>query len=125
LLYFQVDLGFLHVPVLGGLSGIVILGAAHRRGSSLLEARFFTFMGDLSYAFYLFHWIAIVAVINLLQFLAVPGTPLRAIACALLTFTLATAASALSFRFFERPFLQAKRRFAKVLSGRDADPDER
>jgi len=74
----------------------------------LLRLRPIVYVGTISYGMYLYHLIALHPVDLLLRRagLEVPG--LRFLACALLTIAIA----GLSYRFFERPFLRLKERFA-------------
>lgn len=85
---------------------------------SLLTRRFFKFMGDISYSFYLTHSIALILIINALVFLA-PDLFGKPILFTLLMFVVSTpicmGIAYYSYRFIELPGIRAGKRFSKFI----------
>jgi peptidoglycan/LPS O-acetylase OafA/YrhL len=80
-----------------------------------LEARAFDVLGRISYGLYVYH----PAVIHLLATVWISDSPSgwNTAAIFLTAFGLTVGVAGLSHRFFERPFLRWKDRFAVVRSG--------
>jgi peptidoglycan/LPS O-acetylase OafA/YrhL len=103
---------------------VLIMNIAINPNSLLrLENSFFRFMGELSYGLYVFHWFLIVAVLNLFaRGGGISNLFVRNLALYGAVFGLTTAVAALSYRWFERPFLRRKEKFSVILSGEAARP---
>jgi peptidoglycan/LPS O-acetylase OafA/YrhL len=89
---------------------VILMNVALNPRSLLkLENRFFRFMGEISYGFYVFHWLVLVVCIN--SFVALGGIQhefLRSVVLLLSTFGLTTILAAFSFLHWERRFLRRK-----------------
>lgn len=99
---------------------IIILNVAANENSLLkLRASGFTLLGNISYAMYLLHEIALGAVMRLIA--AATGGPVAGLTANVALYaggSIATIALAtLAYKFYERPFLRLKDRFAVVKSG--------
>ena len=103
---------------------ILIMNVSHNPASLLrLENPVFNFMGEISYGLYVYHWIVIVAVLNVLGRMGGIESPvLRNLVVYVLVSVLTTAVAGLSYRLLERPFLKMKDSFAVILSGSAARP---
>jgi len=98
---------------------IVILNVAVNEHSLLkLRAPAFTLLGNISYAMYLLHEIAIGAVMRLITFIT--GSPVVGVAANVALYVLGSAATiavaTVAYKFYERPFLRLKSRYAVVKS---------
>jgi peptidoglycan/LPS O-acetylase OafA/YrhL len=82
-------------------------------GSSLAPG-WLRYLGKISYGLYVFHGIALYLVVHI--FGGYVHTLRQFIAYWWLSLALTTAMSAVSYRFFESPFLRLKERFARVKS---------
>lgn len=105
------------------LFSLVILNVASNPRSFLkLRHRVFDGLGRVSYGIYVYHPLVAAAVIGFLGPTLAPRLSRLGLAAAVLLLTgLGTVSiAALSYRFFERPFLGLKRRFAVVSSGEEA-----
>lgn len=108
---------FLHYEIYAVLFGILICNfAANPNRIFSLETPWLNYLGEISYGLYMFHTLAIVASIRLLQqthllneWLLYP-----------LVLTVAVTLAGLSYRFLERPFIRIKKKYAKIISGKDA-----
>jgi peptidoglycan/LPS O-acetylase OafA/YrhL len=99
------------------LFALLILNfAANDRIGWSLEFEPFHYLGKISYGLYMFHPIAIFATLHLFGPLGWTHNSFVYPTCVLATIGLA----AVSYRFFESPFLRLKDRFANVLSGEGA-----
>ncbi len=110
----------LHYTLQSCLFAAFILNtAANPRSLIRLEGTALTWLGNISYAMYVFHEVAIKAVIEWLR--RSTGTTFEtlganaALYAASIALTILLAAAV--FRFFERPFLRLKQRYAVVPSG--------
>ena len=103
---------------------IIIMNIAANESSLLkLRAPFYTRLGNISYAMYLLHEVAIGAVMRLIRAAGVsePGVAANAaLYFGGITATLVLAAVA--YRFFELPFLRLKDRYTVIGSGPDRKP---
>lgn len=101
---------------------IIILNVALNPASLVrTENRFMRFMGEISYGFYVFHWLAIILCINTLAYLGgIENGSLRNIVLLISTFTLTTGLASLSFFCWERHFLRLKTKFSPVVAGFNA-----
>ncbi|MEI8376493.1 MAG: acyltransferase [Planctomycetota bacterium] len=107
----------LHYEFYAVLFALLILNfAANDRIGWSLEFEPFHYLGKISYGLYMFHPIAISVALRLLSRLGWTHDIAIYPACTLATIGLA----AVSYRFFESPFLRMKDRFAEVVSGESA-----
>jgi peptidoglycan/LPS O-acetylase OafA/YrhL len=98
------------------LFAVLLLNLAANPASLVsLECPPLRYLGKISYGIYMFHPLAITAAIVSLSALGHASSPAIHTLSALLTLLLA----ALSYSFFERPFLRVKTRFTTVASGDD------
>jgi peptidoglycan/LPS O-acetylase OafA/YrhL len=97
------------------LFGIIILNIATKKNPLIkLENRFFTFLGQISYGLYVYHWIIILAIIEILK-QNLPNYNENILVVNLILYTgsisLTVFISYLSYEYFEKPFLKIKRKF--------------
>jgi len=103
---------------------VLIMNIAINPNSLLrLEYPVFRFMGEISFGLYVYHWFLIVVVLNLIARMGgIPNLFLRNLVVYGAVFGLTTTVAALSYRWFERPFLRRKEKFSVILSGDAARP---
>ncbi len=83
-----------------------------------LENRFFRYMGEISYGFYVFHWLVIVICTNTLVAMGgIEHAFTRSVVLFASTFTLTTALASLSYFLWERRFLRLKAKSTTVVAG--------
>lgn len=89
---------------------VILMNVALNPRSLLkLENRFFRFMGEISYGFYVFHWLVLVVCINSLEALGgIQHEFFRSVVLLLSTFGLTTLLASFSFFYWERRFLLRK-----------------
>lgn len=127
LIFFTPDVVQDGVHLLYSLSFLVIIMNVSLNGGSFLklENRLMNFLGEISYGLYMYHMFIIVLVIRLIYPYLSRISPLLADAGVYSGAILLTVlVSAVSYRYFERPFIRLKRRFALVKSGSDARKEE-
>ncbi len=94
------------------LFGVIILNAATNPKNILkLENPLLNFLGRISYGLYMYHSVIIVLVLILIKDSF--SDPLIHIISIALTIIIA----ALSYKYFEYPFIKMKRPFSKIMSG--------
>jgi len=98
-------------------SAVILELAANPTPLFSLEQPWLVALGRISYGLYVFQTFAIVATLLLAHRMGLEGVLLQ-LFLYLGAFALTTIAAALSYRFFESPFLEMKSRFAVVPSGR-------
>lgn len=83
-----------------------------------LENRFFRYMGEISYGFYVFHWLVIVICTNTLVAMGgIEHAFTRSVVLFASTFTLTTALASLSYFLWERRFLRLKAKNTTIVAG--------
>ena len=83
-----------------------------------LENRFFRYMGEISYGFYVFHWLVIVICINTLGALGgIEHEFTRNVVLLIATFGLTTIFASLSYYLWERRFLKLKAKCTALATG--------
>jgi len=96
-----------------GAAGMLVLALRSRRAGAVFSLRPLRWTGRISYGIYVYHMVVILAVRELL------GEPASIVAWAMYL-TLAAggtlALAALSYRYFERPFLILKARRSRIVS---------
>jgi len=99
------------------LFGILICNfAANPRRIFSMETAWSSYLGKISYGLYMYHPLAIVLSIRLLQSLgAMSGSLLYPLAC-----LMTVAIAALSYEAFEKRFIRKKLRFSALISGDNA-----
>jgi len=108
---------YLHYETYAMLFAVLILNfSANKSIGWSMEFEPCHYLGKISYGLYLLHPVAVVASIHLLGTVGWTRDVYLYPTCLLGTIGLA----ALSYRFFESPFLLLKHRFAVVVSGEDA-----
>ena len=106
---------FFNYEVYSVLFGIVICNLALNpdRIIDFEKFRFMNYLGKISYGLYMFHTTIIVLLINvLMKFNCMSSYLLYP-----LSFTTTILIASISYRFFEKPFIQLKMRFSTVISG--------
>ena len=99
-------------------AAIIMNVGLNPRSLVTLENRFFRFMGEISYGFYVFHWLAIVICMNLLTYWGgISNSQLRNVLLLGSTFALTTAFASLSYYAWERRFLRLKAQHATIDAG--------
>ena len=104
---------------------LLILGVSQGQTRKILEHKYFIFLGNISYGFYLYHMVCVVLIIKLMPDSInywcahnPNGVWLMNILYYVGALILTTAISAISYQFVERPFLRLKTKFAVVKSGK-------
>ncbi len=106
--------GFFHYQVFALLFGVIIFNLATNKASIIkLEFAPLSYLGKISYGLYMYHPIAIVLAIKLM--LAIGGINNWILYPLALAFTIFIAA--LSYRYFETPFMRLKKKHTRVESG--------
>jgi peptidoglycan/LPS O-acetylase OafA/YrhL len=105
--------------LVSALFGMALLGALIAlqlgvgRIPRVIDNRWTNFMGERSYAFYLMHIAVILGVIDLLG--ADAGTPALIVGMLVIAFPVTVALAALSWKYYERPFLERRLPWAPGL----------
>lgn len=103
---------------------IIILNVATNENSLLkLRGRVFDFLGRISYGIYMYHLMCIALTFHVLdQFLVFPAMleGWQTLLLYLISIPLTIAVSSLSYFYFEKKFIQRKRKYTTVISGEDA-----
>jgi peptidoglycan/LPS O-acetylase OafA/YrhL len=97
------------------LFGLIILNVATKSNPIIkLENRFLTFLGQISYGLYVYHWIIILTIIEILKQKFSNYIENKFIMNLILytgSISLTVLISYLSYQYFEKPFLKIKRKF--------------
>jgi peptidoglycan/LPS O-acetylase OafA/YrhL len=122
---FSLKLGALENTVWGAAYALLILNIATNPKSIVkLERPWLDALGQTSYGIYLYHSFAVAGVLMLLLRLQERGLEISALAFDSILYvsaiSLTLAISWISYHYYERPFLQLKKRFAVVASRADA-----
>jgi peptidoglycan/LPS O-acetylase OafA/YrhL len=109
--------------IYASLCAVIVVNITHDLGlSDPMESRFFFFMGQISYGFYVYHSIVLFLLIRVLVYGL--GMDKLGITFALILygagFVLTTLVSYISYHYFESKFLAFKKRFTTIISGNDA-----
>jgi peptidoglycan/LPS O-acetylase OafA/YrhL len=98
------------------LFAIVILNLASNQKTILrLENKVFSYLGQISYGLYMYHYVMISLSLKMLAGMGVVNNVLIYILSLFLTVLI----SSISYEFFEKRFLKLKPKFSKILSGND------
>ncbi|HTN25642.1 MAG TPA: acyltransferase [Solirubrobacteraceae bacterium] len=95
------------------LAALIALQLGVGKIPRIIDNRWTNFMGERSYAFYLMHIAVILLVIDLIG--ADAGTPALIVGMLVIAFPVTVALSALSWKFYERPFLERRLPWAPGL----------
>jgi peptidoglycan/LPS O-acetylase OafA/YrhL len=97
---------------------LIIMNVALNSKSFLkLENRFFRFMGEISYGFYVFQWMCNVICVNLyLKWGGISNPVFGGIVLLVGDFALTTLLAVISYRYLEQPFLRLRLRFSPIRS---------
>jgi peptidoglycan/LPS O-acetylase OafA/YrhL len=108
---------FFQLEVYSLLFGIIIFNLALNKDRIInLEYKWLDYMGKISYGLYIYQVIAIIIVMNtLLRFNVFNNVVLY-----VLTIAITIVLAALSYRFFEKPFVAKKLKFSVLVSGDNA-----
>ncbi|HET6991210.1 MAG TPA: acyltransferase, partial [Bacteroidia bacterium] len=101
---------------------VIIMNVALNPRSFLkFETRSLNFLGNISYAMYMFHMFIVVMVLRIVpSFVNIHNTIVANIAYYSLSFGLTIGFCALSYYLYEKPFIRLKKKFTSILSGSDA-----
>lgn len=106
IIVFNVEISFGNSVLYAFHFGVIILSLVYNpKLKNLLENRVFNYLGKISYGLYMYHQILIVFTINVLLKLNIINNYLIYILSIILTIII----SAISYRYFETPFLNKKR----------------
>ncbi len=103
---------------------VIIMNVASNENSLLkLRNRMFDFLGRISYGIYMYHLLCITFTFHVLDYFI--SFPLRlegwhSALLYLFSIPLTIAVSAISYRYFEKRFINKKRKYTTVISGDDA-----
>lgn len=117
LVYINFNLKDYYCEIYAVLFGILILNfAANPKRIFSMENKVLNYLGKISYGIYMYHYILIIVAFKLCHYLNVQND--------LLTFslsvTLTILAASLSYRFFEKRFIDKKVAYSNILSGENA-----
>jgi peptidoglycan/LPS O-acetylase OafA/YrhL len=108
---------YLHYECYAILFGILICNFAFNKQRIFsMEYRWLNYLGKISYGLYVFHPIAIVLSIRLMQYFNIQSNYLLYF----LVFTFVILIASLSYKFFEKNFINIKVKYSKILSGDNA-----
>ncbi len=108
---------YFHYEVYAGLFGILICNfAANPARIFTMEFAWTNFLGKISYGLYMYHFVVIVFSIRLLQ----KAGLLQDVFLYPMVVSLVVLLATLSYNFFEKPFINRKAKYAKVISGNEA-----
>ena len=119
MLIFGVEFPFAHHEIYSVFFILIILNLAANPDTIFsLEYKAIDYLGKISYSMYMWHSIAIIAALHVAQFINPNlNDTLSNFVYYVLTFVGTFILSALSYEYFESPFLKFKHLFAKVQSG--------
>ncbi len=108
------SLGYFHHQIYALLFGILIFNLATNANTIInFKLKFLDYLGKISYGIYMYHSIFIVLSIKILQALHIVNNALIYV----LSFGLTFAVSSLSYRFFEKRFIDMKQHYTTIESG--------
>jgi len=102
--------------VYSSVFAVIILNIAMNKNTFVrLENRFFRFMGEISYGFYVFQWLVNVICIKILiRSGGIEDPFLRDVTLLASTFSMTTALATLSYHYWEKRFLILKNRYETI-----------
>jgi peptidoglycan/LPS O-acetylase OafA/YrhL len=100
------------------LFGAVVLNLALTESSIFnLRHRVLDYLGRISYGLYMLHVIALVVGLRVASWVCAPTTALHHVLMFVVGLAVSIGVSAFSYEYVEKPFLQLKKRFARIQSG--------
>jgi len=119
LILLGIEVPFFQNEFFAFLFGILLINLAANKKSILnLEHPILHDMGKISYGLYMYHPLAIVVSVRSLSLLGITNWVLQYAYTVLLTIIIA----ALSYQFFEKPFIKMKGRFSRIVTGERPKP---
>ena len=120
LILLGISVPYVHNELFAILFGILIVNLAANKNSILnLEYPALHYLGKISYGLYMYHPLAIVIVVRSLNLLGTTNWLLQYAFTVLLTILTA----AVSYRFFENPFIKMKGKFSRIVTGEKPNPE--
>ncbi len=97
---------------------IIILNVSKGGEKSFLENSTFNYLGKISYGIYMYHFMVVPLVLNIFKkHIALKSEFLLNFGIYSLTILITIALSSISYRYFEKPFINLKSKFSPVKSG--------
>ncbi|MBF4470294.1 acyltransferase family protein [Flavobacterium sp. HJJ] len=113
-----IQIPYIHFEFYAIFFGVMILNLASNEHSLLkLENKLFHYLGKISYGLYMYHPIAIVLTLKILETLRIVNFEIQYILIALVTIVIA----GFSYKYFESYFIGKKIKFSKIISGDNAN----
>jgi peptidoglycan/LPS O-acetylase OafA/YrhL len=114
LLFNGITIPFIHFEFYSILFAVIILNLAANKETVInLEYSIFSYLGKISYGLYMYHVLAIVISIKLLQSAGIENFILLYVLTLILTIFI----SSVSYYFFEHKFISLKSKFSKIVTG--------
>jgi peptidoglycan/LPS O-acetylase OafA/YrhL len=111
---------YIHNEAYALLFGILIINlAANPNRIFSLETPWLNYLGKISYGLYMYHPLAVVTGLKLLDHLGIRTMIIQYILCVSLTMILA----ALSYELFEKRYIRMKTKYSEIISGENAMPE--
>lgn len=121
LFFIKIDLGLFEHLLFSFFFLVLILNVATNKDSLLkLENSFLNFLGEISYGMYVYHPLVLIILIKISFYFKINSTQLFPFVYTILAFVLIVILSKMSYLYFEKPFLNLKKRYTKIVSGYDA-----
>lgn len=120
ILYVEPFLGIFQDTVLAVLFAVIIINVATNKKSILnFEFPVFNFLGKISYGMYIYHPLILIILVKFLK----QQNLVNSISSNIILYTsvilFTVIVSYLSFKYFEKPFLNLKKKHSKIISGND------
>lgn len=98
---------------------IILMNLAANKSTMVsLENKVLNFLGKISYGLYVYHFIAVIVILKLLnKYIQFNNAAIQNIVIYVFVFVLSIVISSLSYRFIEKPLLRMKSRFTNIISG--------
>jgi len=115
-----IKIPYIHYEFYAVFFGILIVNlAANEKAILNLENKLFKYFGKISYGLYMYHPLAIVISLKILNEYGLNLTIFQYTLSLLISILL----SGISYRFYEQYFIKKKIRFSSILSGDNVNPD--
>ena len=117
LVILNIKIPYLHFEIFAILFGIVILNLSSNAKSILnLENKPLMYLGKISYGIYMYHIIAIVLSLKILEIFEYQNMVVQYLLSLLITLCI----SHISYHYLESYFIGGKRKYSKIISGENA-----